>query len=191
MSIKIAIFASGNGSNAENIIRFFQADDCGIEVAVVVCNRPNAGVVQRAFELNVPVILITKELINDDDLIFQLLDSFGVDFIILAGFLLLVPASIIKRYPNKILNIHPSLLPRHGGKGMYDGKVHEAVVRSSDTETGITIHLVNEIYDNGSVVFQAKVPVLSTDTPCDVERKVRQLELTHYPVAIKQYIKSH
>lgn len=181
---RIAIFASGNGSNAENIIRYFQANPGLGEVVLVVCNRPGAGVIERAARLGVDVRVMSRAEINDPSLMFPLMESHAVGFIVLAGFLLMVPSFLTERYHGRMLNIHPSLLPKFGGKGMYGRYVHEAVVAAGETETGITIHLVSDECDGGRVVFQASVPVGRDDTPSDVEAKVHELERIHFPRVI-------
>lgn len=182
--VRIAVFASGTGSNAVNIIRYFRSGGRAAEVALVVCNNPYAEVIARSRELGVPVSVLTRAEINSPDVIFPLMDSYGVDVIVLAGFLQMLPAFLTGRFAGKIVNIHPSLLPKYGGKGMYGRHVHEAVVRAGETETGITVHLVNDRYDDGRILFQASVPVAPDDTPADVEAKVRELERIHYPRVI-------
>ena len=182
--VRIAIFASGTGSNAVNIIRYFRSGGRAAEVALVVCNNPDAEVIARSRELSVPVSVLTRAEINNPDVISPLMDRHGVDVIVLAGFLQMLPAFLTERFAGNIVNIHPSLLPKFGGKGMYGRHVHEAVVSAGETETGITIHLVNEKYDDGRILFQASVPVAPADTPSDVEAKVRELERVHYPRVI-------
>ncbi len=178
---RIAIFASGQGSNAESIIRYFSTADHTADVALVVTNRPDAPVIERAERLGVATAVISRDELNDGSTIFQLLDRYSIDFIALAGFLLMIPAALIERYRGRIINIHPSLLPKFGGKGMYGDRVHQAVVAAGERQTGITIHHVNEHYDDGAIIFQATIDVAPTDTPTDVARKVRHLELTHFP----------
>lgn len=155
----IAIFASGSGSNAENIIRYFQERPERGEVALVVCNKADAGVLERAERLGVESRVMSRAEINDPGLMLPLLESRGVDTIVLAGFLLMVPGFLLERYNERILNIHPSLLPKFGGKGMYGRHVHEAVVAAGERETGITVHIVSEKCDEGRIVFQASVAV--------------------------------
>jgi len=155
---KFAIFASGNGSNAENIIRFFRDHECDAEVTLVVSNRRSAKVLERAAELNVPSAVMTRDELNDPDKVLPVMERYGITAIVLAGFLLPVPEFLIRRYPDRIINIHPALLPRFGGKGMYGMHVHEAVVAAGEKETGITIHYVNERYDEGKIICQAKIP---------------------------------
>lgn len=182
--LKIAVFASGSGSNAENIIRYFREnEDCG-EVVMVVCNRPDAGVVERAALLGVDVEIVNRSQLADSDYMLPLLEARGVNCVVLAGFLLMVPPYLIRRYEGRMVNIHPSLLPKFGGKGMYGHHVHEAVVAAGECESGITIHLVSEEYDKGRILFQASVAVAPGDTAEDVERKVRELEMRHFPGVI-------
>jgi len=187
---RIAIFASGNGTNAENIIRYFNDNErsCGGEVALIVCNRPDAMVLQRADRFGVPSAVMTKTELNDPDTILPLLDRHAIDMIVLAGFLLMMPVFIIERYQEKIINIHPSLLPKYGGKGMYGHHVHAAVGAAGGTETGITVHFVSERCDEGNIIFQTNVPVAATDTPEDVERKVHSLEREHFPRIIDEIL---
>jgi phosphoribosylglycinamide formyltransferase-1 len=184
---KIAIFASGSGTNAENIVRCF-IDKQNIRVALVVSNNPNAGVHGRVNQLGIPSITFSNEEFAEGCGIVQKLAEYQVDWIILAGFLKKIPEPLLNAYPNKIINIHPALLPKHGGKGMYGMRVHEAVVIAGNKESGITIHYVNENYDEGQIIFQAKCPVLPTDTPDDVANKVHALEYTHYPQIIESLI---
>ncbi|MDE5883089.1 MAG: phosphoribosylglycinamide formyltransferase [Muribaculaceae bacterium] len=185
---RIAIFASGNGSNAENIIRYFQTDDREAEVALVVCNRQDAKVLQRAESLGVPAIVVPKRDFNNETFMTGLMRDNGIDFIVLAGFLLMIPDFLISLYPEKIVNIHPSLLPKYGGKGMYGEHVHEAVVAAGEKESGITIHIVDENCDGGRIVFQAKTIVEPTDTPDDVATKVHALEYLHFPRVIDEML---
>ena len=184
---RIAVFASGNGSNAENIIRYFQRPDSGAEVTLVVCNRVGAPVIDKARRLGVHVEVLTREQINDESHMMPLLLDHRVDVIVLAGFLLMLPTFIIRSFPDAVVNIHPSLLPKFGGRGMYGRHVHEAVVKARETETGITIHLVSEVCDGGEVIFQASVPVDVSDTPDDVEAKVHELESRHFAEVIDDY----
>lgn len=179
---RIAVFASGNGSNAEAIIRHFNfSPDAPGKVALVVTNRPDAGVVERARRLGVDVATLTRSELNDPAVMLPIMERNGIEIVALAGFLMMIPAFLIERYEGKIVNIHPSLLPKYGGKGMYGRHVHEAVVAARETETGITIHLVSERYDEGAILLQARVALSPTDTPADVAAKVHTLEHHHYP----------
>lgn len=185
---KIAIFASGNGSNAENIIRHFRDNDLRAEVALVVCNNPGAKVIERSHDLGVPTKIMTRQAINEPDKLLPVMERYGIDFVVLAGFLLMIPPFLTQRYRNRIVNIHPSLLPKYGGKGMFGRHVHEAVVAAGETATGITIHFVNDRCDEGHIIFQAATPVSPTDTPADVEAKVHILERLHFPRIIAQIL---
>ena len=183
---KIAVFASGEGTNCENIIRYFQGND-HIEVALVVSNNPEARVLVRAANLGVPTRIISRHELNNEPQ--SVLDALqDCSYIVLAGFLLLVPEYLVKRYHNRIVNIHPSLLPKFGGKGMWGHHVHEAVKASGDTETGITIHYVNEEMDKGEFIAQYSTPVSPDDTAEDIARNVRELELKYFPVEIEKTI---
>ena len=179
---RIALFASGSGSNAENIIHYFQDSD-ELEFPFIISNRSDAFVHERAKHLNVPSYTFKKECFENGEVLNFLKDK-NIDLIVLAGFLLKIPENLIKAYPDRIINIHPALLPKFGGKGMYGSFVHEAVVASGEKESGITIHYVNENYDEGKVIFQAKCPVLPTDSPDVVAAKVHALEYEHFPRVI-------
>lgn len=185
---RIAIFASGNGSNAENIIRHFNFADRNARVALVVTNRADAGVLRRAAGLGVPAEVLTRDDINSPDYFLPLLERYGVDFIVLAGFLLMVPGYLVRRYSHRIVNIHPALLPKFGGKGMYGINVHRAVVDAGEAKTGITVHYVSEHYDEGEIIFQASVAVSPADTPEDVEAKIHLLEAEHFPFVVEKVI---
>ena len=182
---RIALFASGSGSNAEKIAAHF-AGSLDIEVSLLLTNNPKAGVIDRARQgfgrgLHVPVLLFDRPTFYNTDRIAQLLQQQQIDLIVLAGFMWLMPTSLVRAFPNQIINIHPALLPKFGGRGMYGHYVHEAVVAAGETESGITIHYVNEQYDEGQTIFQASCPVLSTDTPDDVAHRIQALEHKHYP----------
>lgn len=187
--IHIAIFASGAGSNALRIIEHFTAH-ARIKVCAVICNNAQAGVLAHAHQHHIPALLITRRLLNDSNWFNRQLETLEVDYIVLAGFLLLIPENLIAAYPEKIINIHPALLPRYGGKGMYGKHVHEAVRRSGDTETGITIHVVNEKYDDGEIVFQTTTPIDPSDTSEGIAEKVHVLEHAWYPKVIEEWILS-
>lgn len=184
---KIAILASGSGSNAENIANYFKGSDYA-EVSFIIANNPDAYVIERAKRLDIEYAVVTKAQFMEADSIIDMLKERDIDFVVLAGFLLLVPAKLIQAYPGRIVNIHPALLPKHGGKGMYGDRVHKAVVESGDTESGITIHLIDEQYDKGTTFFQAKCHVLPTDTPDDVATKVHALEYEHFPHVIEEIL---
>ncbi|GAB6011619.1 phosphoribosylglycinamide formyltransferase [Viscerimonas tarda] len=187
--IRVAIFASGSGSNAENITRYL-ADNKLICIDSFVSNKPDAYVHERAKRLGIESFSFSKEDFAEADKIVDFLAKRRVDFIVLAGFLLKIPQKLINAYPNKIINIHPALLPKYGGKGMYGDRVHKAVVEAGETESGITIHYVNENYDEGNILFQAKCKVLPADTCEDVASKVHQLEYAHFPQVIEKVVLS-
>lgn len=184
---RIAIFASGAGSNAAKIIEHLQKNQ-HIQVALIVCNKPEAGVLNIAKANNIETLLIEKEIFFRGDAHVNTLKAKHIDFIVLAGFLWKVPAALIQAYPNKIINIHPALLPKYGGKGMYGNFVHEAVVASGDTESGITIHYVNENFDEGKHIFQASCVVSKDDTPDMVAAKIHQLEHQHFPRVVEEVV---
>lgn len=186
---QIAIFSSGNGTNAENIIKYFDKN-AQINVAIVVSNKQNAHVHKRAKDLNIPSYSFTKEEIMQNTQLQKLLEDYSVDYIILAGFLLKVPEALIKIYPNRIINIHPALLPKHGGKGMYGDRVHKKVIEMGDSQSGITIHYVNEKYDDGEIIFQESCHISPKDTYEDVAQKVHKLEYLHFPRVIEEVILS-
>jgi phosphoribosylglycinamide formyltransferase, formyltetrahydrofolate-dependent len=181
---KIALFASGSGSNAENIIRYF-SNGPEFSIPLIISNKRDAYVHKRAEKLNIPSITISKEGFISGEVL-NLLQSYQIDYIVLAGFLLKIPENLLKAYPNRIINIHPALLPKYGGKGMYGHHVHKAVVDNRESESGITIHYVNENYDEGQIIFQAKCEVLPTDSPEDVASKVHELEYKYFPEIIKK-----
>ncbi len=185
---RIAIFASGSGTNAQNIIDYFKKVP-GIEVSLVLSNRSSAYVLQRAKDLGVKAASFTREDIYETDRLADQLKKGNIDFIVLAGFLWLMPAALINAYPNRILNIHPALLPKYGGKGMYGDRVHKAVKEAGEKETGITIHYVNEQYDEGQVIFQARCIVDPADEIGRIAEKVHALEYEHYPRIIEMVIK--
>lgn len=181
----IAVFASGSGSNAENIINYFNGTRSAT-VSVVVTNRSDAQVIGRAARLGVPVEVVSREQLADRGCIMGIMDRYSVDVVVLAGFLLMIPGYLIERYRGRMVNIHPSLLPKYGGKGMYGRHVHEAVVAAGERVTGITVHLVDEEYDRGMIIFQAETPVAPGDTPDEVEMKVRGLEAQHFARVIDE-----
>ena len=184
---KIAIFASGSGSNAENIIQYF-AQKPQFCVKSVFCNVPDAYVLERAKKYRIPTFVFNLEEFRNPDKVFRQLQEQEIDFIVLAGFLWLMPSFITAAWPNKIVNIHPALLPAYGGKGMYGHYVHEAVIAAGEKESGITIHYVNDHYDQGAIIFQAKCPVLPTDTPDDLAARIHELEYRYFPEIIEKTI---
>lgn len=185
---QIAIFASGAGSNAEKIINHF-ATSTTVKVALVVCNKPGAGVLLIASRAGIPSLLIEKEHFFKGDGYLPELKKHHIDFIVLAGFLWKMPATLLNAYPKKIVNIHPALLPKYGGKGMYGHAVHEAVIAAGDNESGITIHFVDELYDHGEIIFQAKCEVSHHDTAETLAQKIHILEHANYPSVIAEVLK--
>lgn len=185
---KIAILASGSGTNAERIIKHFSDHPEG-RVALVMSNNPDAYVLERARRQNVLSEVFSKKELVEGKVLSRLHEE-GIDLVVLAGFLWLIPPAIVQAYPDKILNIHPALLPKYGGKGMYGGRVHQAVRDSGDRETGITIHLVNERYDEGSILLQAHCAVNPEDSAEDIAKKVHALEYQYYPEVIESMLKN-
>ncbi|MDR2119581.1 MAG: phosphoribosylglycinamide formyltransferase [Tannerella sp.] len=184
---KLSIFASGSGTNAENIAKYF-SNSKHIEVAVLLSNNPRAGALERMKRLNIPSFTFSKDEFVTGDIVLKKLSEYAVDRIILAGFMNRISPVLIRAYPDRIINIHPALLPKYGGKGMYGMHVHEAVVANHEKESGITIHYINENYDEGRIIFQAKCTVLPEDTPEDVAAKVHRLEYAHYPKVIEKLL---
>ena len=183
---KIVLFASGSGSNAENIILHFKQSQHAAVVAVF-CNNPKALVIARAESHNIPVVVFSKEELSGENVLLKL-HAFRPDLIVLAGFLLRFPANIIQAYPNRIINIHPALLPKYGGKGMYGMHVHRAIAENKETETGISIHYIDEHYDEGDIIFQKSVALHPNETPEAIAQKVHQLEHEYFPKVIQQLI---
>lgn len=186
---RIALFASGNGTNVQRICEYFRSDD-RIRPVVLFCNRPGAYVLRRASALGLPVVEIDKRKLDDPDFMLPVLEKYGVSHIVLAGFLALVPAYLTDAYRERILNIHPALLPKYGGKGMYGDNVHKAVVAAHERKSGITIHLVDEKYDNGKILFQAECDLAPDDDADAVAAKIHRLEQDHFPPVIRQWILS-
>ena len=185
---KIVIFASGSGTNAENIIKHFKNSSAGTVVSVFT-NNPKAYVIERAKYFLVPTEIFTKQELIEGEVL-QKLNTIQPDLIVLAGFLLKFPESIVETYSNKIINVHPALLPKYGGKGMYGMNVHKAIVENKEKETGITIHFVNENYDEGNIIFQKKVTLLITDTPEVVAEKIHELEQQYFPSIVEEVLNS-
>lgn len=184
---KIVIFASGSGTNAENIIKYFaKAETASVEA--VFTNNPKAGVLERAKNYEMPTEVFSKEQLFESEVLHKL-NEIQPDLIVLAGFLLKFPANIIAAYPNKIINIHPALLPKYGGKGMYGMHIHNAIIANKETETGITIHYVNENYDEGNIVFQQNIVLTGDETPKEVAHKIHQLEQKYFPTVIEEILK--
>ena len=187
MKTNIAIFASGNGSNAEEIIKYFKNHD-HVKVALILSNNPDAYVLKRAENHKIPHYVFDRQQLYKTKIVDEILRLNGIDFIVLAGFMWLVPERLVKAFHNRMINIHPALLPKYGGKGMYGDRVHKAVVENKEKESGITIHWVNEKYDEGDIIFQAKCKVSPSDTPADVAAKVHKLEYENYPKIIEKVI---
>ena len=185
---RIVIFASGSGSNAENLIKYFKTKS-DASVMLVLTNNPHAKVIDRCQQLDVSALSFNRVAFTKTNDVLNLLKSAKPDLIVLAGFLWKFPEVILNTYPNKVINVHPALLPKFGGKGMYGMHIHEAVVANKETETGITIHYVNENYDEGATIFQATCPVLNTDTAEDVAAKIHELEMKHFPLVVEQLLK--
>ena len=184
----IAIFASGTGTNAENLIHFFRTSKNG-KVSLVLTNRKDAGVINRAQSLDVEVIVFNREQFYQSEEMLSLLFERDIDFVVLAGFLWLVPDYLLKSFENKMINIHPALLPKYGGKGMFGHHVHSAVIENRESESGITIHKVNREYDEGSIVFQARCEVKADDTADTLASRIHQLEYEHFPVVVEKLLK--
>ncbi len=192
---RIAVFASGNGSNAQRLAEYFSNSPLA-RVEVIYCNNPHAYVIERAHNLQLPVVVFSRQQFAPADnqssqsaVLTDLLNR-RIDLIVLAGFLWLMPSDILQAFPRRIINIHPALLPLYGGKGMYGSKVHESVIVNKDRESGITVHLVNEEYDRGCILFQAKCPLTDADTPDTLAQKVHALEYEHFPKVVENYIQS-
>ena len=185
--VKIAIFVSGGGTNCENIIRYFK-DSENVATALVISNKADAPALEKAQRLDVPTQVVTKAELNDEAVMMPLLQQYGVDFIVLAGFLPLIPDFLVERFARRIINIHPSLLPKYGGKGMWGHHVHEAVKAAGDTETGMTVHWVTPVCDGGEIIAQYKVALSPEDTADDIAAKEHVLEMKYYPQVIEQVI---
>lgn len=184
---KIVIFASGSGTNAENIIRYFENSEV-VRVVAVFSNKPSAKVLIRAHKLNIKSFCFERDSFYKSDEVLNILKDLNPDLIVLAGFLWLFPSKILNAFPGKVINLHPALLPNFGGPGMYGEHVHNAVIDQKQQETGITIHYVNENYDEGQTIFQTSIPVASTDTPKSLAEKIHDLEYRHFPEVIKNLL---
>lgn len=183
----IVLFASGSGSNAENICRYFEQHP-DIRVVALFCNKPGAFVLERMQKRGIPCHVFNRATFQNEAQFSEILKPYQADLLVLAGFLWLVPAWLIQQFPNKIINIHPALLPKFGGKGMHGMHVHEAVKAAGETESGITIHLVNENYDEGKTLFQASTHLIETDTPELIAEKIHRLEMDHFPAVIETFL---
>ncbi|MEA5129279.1 MAG: phosphoribosylglycinamide formyltransferase [Proteiniphilum sp.] len=184
---RIVLFASGSGSNAENIARYFSGNSA-ISVPLIISNKRDAYVHERARRLGIPSFTFSKAEFDEGSVVIDTLRTYEINFIVLAGFLLKVSQPLLDAYPGRIINIHPALLPKFGGKGMYGDRVHQAVVEAGETESGITIHYIDEHYDEGDIIFQATCEVLPEDTPEEVARKVHALEYAFFPEVIEKVI---
>jgi phosphoribosylglycinamide formyltransferase 1 len=185
--VKIAVFASGTGTNAAKLIDYFKTSTVAT-IAVVVCNKPGAGVLRIAEKAGIPTILIERENFFRGDAYLPQFAEAGIGFIVLAGFLWKVPQALIDAFPRRIVNIHPALLPKFGGKGMYGQYVHEAVLQAGERESGITVHYVDEHYDSGDIIFQTACPIMEEDTPETIAARIHQLEHLHYPRVVEEAI---
>lgn len=186
-AVRVAIFASGAGSNAKKIADHFSSSSA-VKIALIVCNKPKAGVLSIVEDAGIPLLLIEKERFFNADHYLPELRKHSIDFIVLAGFLWKMPEPLINVFPKKIINIHPALLPKFGGMGMYGAKVHEAVIAAGEKESGISIHYVDELYDHGEIIFQAACAVDVNDTPQTLAAKIHQLEHAHYPRVIEDLL---
>ena len=184
---KLAVFASGNGSNAENICNYF-FHSSEIKVMFICTNNKNSLVIARAKKLNIPIVHITKDELDSFIKLKKTLEEYAIDYIILAGFLLKIPNQMVFSYSKKIINIHPSLLPKYGGKGMYGKNVYNAIIKNNETESGITIHFVNQNYDEGEVIFQKKIFLSVEETTKSLEKKIHSLEFEYFPEIIEKTI---
>lgn len=184
---KIAVFASGTGSNAKKMIEHFAKHE-NIQISLVVSNKATAPVLDMAKDNNVPTHVISRTQFYETQEILNIFDTYQIDFVVLAGFLWLIPSYLTKAYKDKIVNIHPALLPAYGGKGMYGMNVHKAVKAAGEKESGMTIHYVNENYDEGNIIFQAKTPININDTAEDIQKKVLQLEHKHYSKVVEEVV---
>ena len=184
---QIAIFASGTGTNAQKIIEYFR-NNKSIKVALILCNRPNAGVLTIAQKEKIPFIIIEKEKFFSGDYYLNILKEKKIDFLVLAGFLWMLPSNLIKTYSGKIINIHPALLPKYGGKGMFGNHIHEEVIKNKEKESGITIHFADEIYDHGQIIFQAKCIIKENETAESLAKKIHSLEHKNFPKTIELII---
>jgi phosphoribosylglycinamide formyltransferase len=186
--VNIAIFVSGSGSNCENIIRYFQTNE-QVNIALVVSNRADAYALTRAKNLNVPSVVLPKADFNNEEKVLKLMADHRIDFIVLAGFLLMIPDWLIAAYQRRMINLHPALLPKFGGIGMYGHHVHEAVRKANETETGMTVHWVSNVCDGGEIIAQFRTPITPDDTPDDIAEKEHILEMEHFPQVIEAVLK--
>lgn len=187
--IRLAIFVSGSGTNCENIIRHFSGSQ-DVEIALVLSNRADAYALVRAKNLNIPTVIMPKSEFVQEDKLMAVMQEYKIDFIVLAGFLLMIPDFLINAYDRRMINLHPALLPKFGGKGMYGHHVHEAVKQAGETETGMTVHWVSSICDGGEIIAQFSTPLDPQDTPDDIAHKEHLLEQEHFPKVVEEILKS-
>jgi len=186
---RLAIFASGNGSNAQRIVEYFSGNK-RVEINLILTNNSSAGVLERAAKLSVESAVFNKNEFVENGKVDNLLRDYKIDFVVLAGFLWLIPSFLIKNYPGRIVNIHPALLPKYGGKGMYGSRVHESVIANGEKQSGISIHYVNQKYDEGQIIFQATVDIEEGETVKSLAEKIHDLEYEHFPKIIEKVLKS-
>ena len=187
---KIVLFASGSGTNAENIIKFFQNSSTA-QVVAVLSNKPTAKALKRAHNLNVKALCFDREAFYQTNDVLHLLEDINPDIIVLAGFLWLFPSKILKKFPNRVINLHPALLPKYGGKGMFGEQVHKSVIENKEKNTGITIHYVNENYDDGKIIFQISFDLIPNETPSGLVEKIHELEYRHFPEVIQNLLENN
>lgn len=186
-SINVAVFVSGNGSNCENLIRYFDGNQA-VCISLVLSNKPDAYALERAQRLGVPTVVTRKNDFNDPDVLLSILQKYDIGFIVLAGFLLMIPDWLIARYDHRMINLHPALLPKYGGKGMYGHHVHEAVKAAGEKETGMTVHWVSSECDGGEIIAQYRVPLSPDDTADDIAAKEHELEMKYFPKVVEKVI---
>lgn len=186
---KIVILASGSGTNAENIIKYFQNSDIA-EVVAVLSNKPTAKALKRAHDLNVKALCFDREAFYETNDVLHILEDIDPNLIVLAGFLWLFPSKILKKFPNRVINLHPALLPKYGGKGMFGEQVHKSVLENKEKSTGITIHYVNENYDDGNIIFQTSFEIIPNETPSGLAVKIHELEYRHFPEVIQNLLEN-
>lgn len=185
--INLAVFVSGGGTNCENIIKYFKGSD-KVNIALVVANKAGIPALEKAERLGVPTCVVPKADLNREDVLLPLMKEYSIDFIVLAGFLLVIPDFLIREYDNRMINLHPALLPKFGGMGMYGHHVHEAVKAAGETETGMTVHWVSGTVDGGKIIAQFRTPITPDDTPDDIAAKEHILEMEHFPQVIDQVL---
>lgn len=185
--VNVAIFVSGSGTNCENLIKYFKDND-RVNISLVLSNRADAYALERARKLGVPTAVVGKKDFNNQDILLPLLKQYGIDFIVLAGFLLIIPDWLITLYDHRMVNLHPALLPKYGGKGMYGHHVHEAVKAAGEKETGMTVHWVNQVCDGGEIIAQYSTPLSPDDTPDDIAAKEHELEMKYFPKVVESLL---